>query len=133
MSSAFELGSFQQQLQREKKKKDTQFKMKFITIAAIASIAAVANTAPATPTGVVTVSTQSSVPLFQEIQELEKDVQTIVQDVQAVVPLVFGSGNTTYPEDLKELISAISKSIKDVEGLVDDITSDLGGIFGLKN
>lgn len=105
--------------------------MKFTIIAAtIASIAAI-NAAPATPTGDVTVSRQSSVPIFQEFQELEKDVQAIIQDVQTVVPLV--SGNATYPEDLKELISSISKSVKDVEGLIGDISSDLSGIFGTNN
>ncbi|CCG23142.1 hypothetical protein CORT_0D02970 [Candida orthopsilosis Co 90-125] len=106
--------------------------MKFTTIAAtIASIVAVANAAPAAPTGDVTVSRQSSVPIFQEFQELEKDVQAIIQDVQTVIPLV--SGNASYPQDLRELISSISKSVKDVESLVGDISSDLSGIFGTNN
>lgn len=110
--------------------------MKFTTIAAIASIAAVANAAPAnatnaTPTGDILVPQQSSVGIFQEFEELKKDVETIVQDVGAIVPLV--TGNASYPQDLQNLISAISKSVKDVEGLVGDIAGDLKGIFGLNN
>lgn len=110
--------------------------MKFTTIVAIASIAAVANAAPAnttnaTPTGDVLVPQQKSVGIFQEFEELKKDVETIVQDVASVVPLV--TGNASYPQDLQNLISAISKSVKDVEGLVGDIAGDLKGIFGLNN
>lgn len=110
--------------------------MKFTTIAAIASIAAISNAAPATastatPTGDVLVPQQKSIGIFQEFDELRKDIESVVQDVQTVVPLV--SGNASYPEDLHKLISAIAKSVKDVEELVGDITSDLNGIFGQNN
>ncbi|KAI5949161.1 hypothetical protein KGF57_004759 [Candida theae] len=108
--------------------------MKFTTFTTTAAalfagvaVAAPASATAATPTGDVLVPTQSSVPIFQEFQELEKDVEKIVQDVRSVVPLV--SGNATYPQDLRQLISAISTTANDVEGLVRDIGQDLRGIF----
>lgn len=110
--------------------------MKLTIIAATASIVAVSNAVPAaapiaTPTGDVLVPQQKSSGIFQEFEELRKDIESVVQDVETVAPLV--SGNASYPEDLRELISAIAKSVKDVEELVGDITSDLNGIFGLSN
>ncbi|KAI5969620.1 hypothetical protein CANMA_001283 [Candida margitis] len=105
--------------------------MKFTTITAVASIAAVATAAPTASSDAISVPRASSAPLFQEISQLEKDISSIVQDVQAVVPLI--TGNSTFPENIKDLITSISQSAGDISRLVGDVSSDLNGIFGQNN
>lgn len=107
--------------------------MRFISVATfvtiLSSVTADSGNTAAVPTAPVTVSPLKIQPVFGQIASLVNDVRDLVQNAEIIYPLVVG--NTSIPAEIRDLVVDISKTSKDVEALVHDVSKDLNSTFGV--
>ena len=109
--------------------------MKFISVATFATLLAFTTTAfgndAAAPTAPVVVSPSSIQPVFGQIASLINDVRDLVQNAETIYPLIVG--DNSIPAEIKELITDITKTSKDVGTLVHDVSKELNSTIGVPN